>query len=132
MRRFYEADEDAAEADTDETDTPPPPPPDEEAESDVYFVVDLIPELIGSSRAIQEKIRYPERARSRGVEGSVIVKFVVDEQGRVVDLFVERGLGSGCDEEALRVVRQARFRPGRQRGRPVKVQLSLTITFRLG
>ena len=127
-----EAPEDAAEADTDETNTPPPPPPDEEAEPDVYFVVDRMPELIGSTRGIEEKIRYPERARRRGVEGSVIVKFVVDEQGHVVDLFVERGLGSGCDEEALRVVRQARFRPGRHRGRPVKVQLSLSITFSLG
>ena len=82
-------------------------------------------------RSIQEKIRYPERARSRGVEGSVIVKFVVDEQGRVVDPVVERGLGFGCDEEALRVVREVRFKPGRQRGRPVKVQQSLTFTFSL-
>ena len=90
-----------------------------------------MPELIGSIRTIQEKIRYPEQARSRDVEGSVIVKFVVDEQGRVLDPVVERGLGFGCDEEALRVVRQARFKPGRQSGRPVKVQLSLTITFRL-
>ena len=125
-----EVDENTVEGNPDDT-TPPPPPPDEPAEPDIYFQVDLMPELIGTVRELERKIQYPERARSRGIEGSVIVKFVVDEQGRVVDPYVERGLGFGCDEEALRVVREARFKPGRQRGRLVKVQQSLTITFRL-
>lgn len=124
-----EAHEDAAEADDPET--APLPAPDEEAEPDVYFSVDQMPELIGGSEALEQQLRYPEQARRRGVEGSVIVKFTVDAQGRVLDPVVARGLGFGCDAEALRVVRQARFRPGRHHGQPVKVHQSLTITFRL-
>jgi TonB family protein len=124
-----EAHEDAAEANV--PGPAPPAPPDEEAEPDVYFSVDQMPELIGGSAALEQELRYPEQARRHGVEGSVIVKFVVDAEGRVVDPVVERGLGFGCDDEALRVVRQARFRPGRHHGQPVKVQQSLTITFRL-
>ncbi|MFB3133677.1 MAG: TonB family protein, partial [Rhodothermales bacterium] len=126
-----EAPESAAETDTDDTDIAPPPSPDEEGEPKVYFFVDRMPELIGGIRAIHEKIRYPERARRRGVEGSATVTFVVDEQGQVVDLVVKERDGLGFDEEALRVVRQARYRPGRHRGKAVKVQQTLTITFKL-
>ena len=75
--------------------------------------------------------RILERAHRRRVEGSVTLTFVVDEQGRVVDLVVKERDGLGFDNEALRVVRQARFRPGRHRGKAVKVQQTLTITFKL-
>ena len=61
----------------------------------------------------------------------VIVQFIVDESGNVSEPAVVRGIGGGCDEEALRVVRQAKFRPGRQRGKAVKVKMSLPITFKL-
>ena len=117
------------------SDVPPPPPEEdeeeEEPEPEVFVVVENMPELIGGLSSIQSKIKYPEIARKAGVEGRVIVQFVVDEQGNVQDPTVVRGIGAGCDEEALRVVKQAKFEPGKQRGKPVKVKMSLPITFRL-
>ncbi|MDX1642615.1 MAG: TonB family protein, partial [Balneolaceae bacterium] len=70
-------------------------------------------------------------ARQKSIEGRVYVQFIVNEQGDVEDAKVIRGIGGGADEEALRVVRQAKFEPGMQRGRPVRVQYSLPIFFRL-
>ncbi|MEX0822095.1 MAG: TonB family protein [Rhodothermales bacterium] len=113
---------------------PPPPPPveeEEEEEPEIFVIVEQMPELIGGLNSIQSKIKYPEIAKKAGVEGRVIVQFVVDEQGNVQDPVVVRGIGAGCDEEAVRAVRQATFTPGQQRGRPVKVKMSLPITFRL-
>ncbi|GIV58848.1 MAG: hypothetical protein KatS3mg042_1761 [Rhodothermaceae bacterium] len=115
------------------TDLPPPPPPaeEEEPEPEIFVIVEEMPELIGGLASIQSQIRYPEIAKKAGVEGRVIVQFVVDEQGRVVDPVVVRGIGAGCDEEAIRAVKQAKFKPGKQRGKPVKVKMSLPITFKL-
>ena len=113
-------------------DMPPPPPPDEdEDEEDFFVVVEDMPELIGGLQGLQQKIRYPEMARRAGIEGRVTVQFIVNEQGQIEDPQVIRGIGGGADEEALRVVREAEFRPGMQRGRPVRVQYSLPIFFRL-
>lgn len=113
---------------------PPPPPPREEPgepEPEIFVIVEEMPELVGGLASIQSQIRYPEVARRAGVEGRVFVQFVVDEEGRVVDPVVTRGLGAGLDEEAIRAVSQARFSPGKQRGQPVRVRMSLPITFRL-
>ncbi|MFQ5570097.1 MAG: energy transducer TonB [Rhodothermales bacterium] len=106
-------------------------PRSEPATDDIFVVVEQMPELIGGLPGIMQKIRYPEIAKRAGVEGRVIVQFMVDERGCVSDPVVMRGIGAGCDEEALRVVREAWFRPGTQRGVPVKVKMSLPITFRL-
>ncbi len=97
----------------------------------VFVVVENMPELIGGLAALQREIRYPVIAKKAGIEGRVILQFIVDEQGRVTESKVVRGIGGGCDEEALRVVQQARFRPGTQRGKPVKVKMSLPVTFKL-
>ena len=113
---------------------PPPPPPDEEEEEpepEIFVVVEEMPELIGGLGEIQRKIKYPEIARKAGVEGRVILQFIVNENGDVTEPTVVRGIGAGCDEEALRVVREAKFKPGKQRGKPVKVKMSLPITFKL-
>ncbi|MFH5833552.1 energy transducer TonB [Halalkalibaculum sp. DA3122] len=111
----------------------PPPPPDqeEEEEEDFFVVVENMPELIGGLAGLQQKVRYPEMARKAGIEGRVIIQFIVNEEGRVEDPRVVRGIGGGCDEEALRAVKEARFQPGRQRGNPVRVQYSLPIVFKL-
>lgn len=114
--------------------TPPPPPAqeeEEEPEPEIFVIVEQMPELIGGLAAIQKQINYPEIAKKAGVEGRVIVQFVVDESGNVMDPQVVRGIGAGCDEEAVRAVKQAKFKPGKQRGKPVKVKMSLPITFRL-
>ena len=113
---------------------PPPPPPDEdepEPEPEILFVVEQMPELIGDLGEIRKKIKYPELARKASVEGRVIVQFIVDESGIVTEPTVLRSIGAGCDEEALRVVREAKFKPGKQRGKPVKVRMTLPIIFRL-
>ncbi len=113
---------------------PPPPPPsqvEEEPEPEIFVIVEQMPELIGGLPELQKKINYPEIAKKAGVEGRVIVQFVVTEQGTVADPVVVRGIGAGCDEEAIRAVQTARFTPGKQRGKPVKVKMSLPITFKL-
>ncbi|WP_199535593.1 energy transducer TonB [Rhodohalobacter sp. SW132] len=115
----------------DRLDMPPPQQEEEEPEEDFFVVVEEMPELIGGLASIQENIRYPEMARRAGIEGRVYVQFIVNEQGQVEDPQVIRGIGGGADEEALRAVRQAQFRPGMQRGRPVRVQYSLPVVFRL-
>lgn len=110
---------------------PPPPPAEEEEEEDFFVVVEEMPELIGGLAELQQKINYPEMARRAGIEGRVFIQFIVNEKGEVENPQVMRGIGGGADEEALRVVKQAKFKPGMQRGRPVRVQYSLPIFFRL-
>lgn len=112
-------------------DLPPPPPPAEEEEDDFFVVVEQMPELIGGLAGLQKKVRYPEMAQRAGIEGRVTIQFIVNERGEVENPRVIRGIGGGCDEEALRAVRQAKFRPGMQRGRPVRVQYSLPVVFKL-
>lgn len=110
----------------------PPAPPEPDAKEDDYFVVvEKMPELIGGLTSIMQDIRYPEEARAAGIEGRVTVQFIVNEDGDVEDARIIRGIGYGADEEALRVVEQAKFKPGMQRGEPVKVQYSIPIFFRL-
>jgi protein TonB len=109
----------------------PPPPPKEEEEEDFFVAVEQMPELIGGLAELQKTIKYPEMARKAGIEGRVIVQFIVTENGDVEDPRVIRGIGGGCDEEALRAVKQAKFKPGKQRGKPVRVQYSLPVIFQL-
>jgi len=115
---------------------PPPPPaaepePEPEPEPEIFVVVEQPPELIGGIQGVQEQLRYPEIARRAGIEGTVYVQFIVDERGNVVDPFCIRDPGGQTCEEALRVVRKAKFEPGMQRGQAVKVRFSLPIKFRL-
>lgn len=112
----------------------PPPTPEAEEEADepeIFIVVEERPELIGGLAALQQAVEYPEFAKKAGIEGTVFVQFVVDEQGNVHDAQVTRGVHRLLDEAALDAIRSVRFRPGRQRGRPVKVQMSLPVRFRL-
>ncbi len=114
-------------------DLPPPPPPEEEEEEEpeVFIIVQDMPELIGGMDAIYQNLRYPEIARQAGIEGRVVVRFVIDEEGRVTNPEIIRGIGGGCNEAAIAAVQQVRFTPGRQRGRAVKVQYTIPIVFRL-
>ena len=115
-----------------ETIPPPPPSPGEPGvEDDFFVVVEEMPELIGGLASLQSDLRYPEMARRAGIEGRVYVQFIVNENGDVEDPRVIRGIGGGADEAALEAVREAKFKPGVQRGRPVRVQYSLPIVFRL-
>lgn len=83
-------------------------------------------------RYLAQKIGYPADARLQNPSGTVVVRFVVDEAGRVVDAEVVRGCGHGFDEEALRLVRlMPWWTPGRLAGRPVRVARTMPIIFRL-
>ena len=111
---------------------PPPPVPEVETEEDKIFVVaEVQPELIGGLPGLQSRVEYPEFARRAGVEGQVVVQFVVDERGNVVDPVVLRSPNDLLAEAALKAVRESRFKPGQQRGRPVKVRFAVPVTFRL-
>jgi len=117
-----------------EMEAPPPPPKEEKKveEEPTYFVaVEEMPEPIGGIKAIQEKIIYPEIAKRAGVEGKVYVLAFVDESGAVTKAQVLKGIGAGCDEAALNAVLKTKFKPGKQRGKPVKVQVSIPIIFKL-
>ena len=117
---------------------PPPLPPLQEPEEDVevedeeiFIVVEEMPELIGGIASLQKEIEYPEMARQAGVNGRVFVQFVVNEEGNVIEPVVLRGIGGGCDEEAVRVIKMAKFKPGRQRGKPVRVRMVIPVLFEL-
>ena len=103
----------------------------EELEDNFFVVVEQMPQLRGGLANIQRKVRYPEEARRMGIEGRVTVQFIVGVDGSIDNPRVIRGIGGGCDEEAIRVIKTATFNPGMQRGRPVRVQYSLPIVFRL-
>jgi protein TonB len=121
------------ELDLDEVITAPPPPPVEEDEGEpVFFVaVEQMPEPIGGIGAIQSKIVYPEIAKRAGVQGRVFVKAFVDESGNVNKVELLRGIGAGCDEAAMAAVQQTMFKPGKQRGKPVNVQVTVPVLFKL-
>ncbi|MEQ8525547.1 energy transducer TonB [Gracilimonas sp.] len=112
----------------------PPPPPrmiEEEEEEEIFVVVEQMPELIGGLASVQKHITYPEMALKAGIEGRVVVQFLIDKEGNVQDPIVVRGIGGGCDEEALKAVQKVKFIPGRQRGKPVVVRYSMPVTFKL-
>lgn len=81
---------------------------------------------------LRKNFRYPKMAKRSGIEGKVFLSFYVDKEGLISDINVIRGIGAGCDEEAIRVLKKSpKWNPGMQRGRPVKSAMSLSITFRL-
>lgn len=105
--------------------TPPPPP--------IRDFVEQMPAFNGDILAfIAKNINYPEAAREAGVQGRVGVEFVVNEDGSITDVRVARGIGAGCDEEAVRVIKaMPKWKPGKQNGVPVKVRFTQPISFRL-
>jgi periplasmic protein TonB len=131
---------------TDETVIAPPQPPaietpleipEEEDLNKTFLIVETQPAPIGGYEAfykyIGKNIKYPDQARRMGVEGKVFVQFVVDKDGSITNVEVLKGIGSGCDEEAARVLESApKWSPGKQRGRPVRVRMSVPIIFKLG
>ena len=116
-----------------QVEAPPPPKVEKKVEEEPqYFVaVEEMPEPIGGIQAIQSKIVYPEIAKRAGIEGKVYVLAFVDETGTVTKAEIIKGLGAGLDDAALNAVKATKFKPGKQRGKPVKVQVSIPIVFKL-
>lgn len=81
---------------------------------------------------LQKNLQYPDEAKQNTTQGRVILRFVVNEDGSISDIMLVRGIGSGCDEEAIRVVSSMpKWRPGKQNGTPVKVYFTQPISFKL-
>lgn len=117
---------------SDKVSAPPPPIVSKEEEIPTIFVaVEEMPEPIGGIVSIQKRIVYPEIAKRAGVQGRVYVKAFVDENGVVFKVELLKGIGAGCDEAALDAVKKSLFSPGKQRGKPVKVQVTVPILFQL-
>jgi protein TonB len=105
-------------------------------EQEIFIVVEDPPSFPGGDEArirfLSENIRYPQMARESGIQGTVFVTFVVERDGSVTDVRVLRGIGGGCDEEAVRVIQaMPKWNAGKQRGRPVRVQFNMPIRFTL-
>ena len=109
-----------------------PPPPDlpKVFDEDVPFAwVEEMPQPIGGIKAIQEKVHYTEIARLAGIEGTVVIEAVIDKEGNVIDAKIIRDIGGGLGESAINAVRTTKFTPGKQRGKPVKVKITIPIKF---
>ena len=105
-------------------------------EEEVFLSVEENPEFPGGPAKlleyVQKNLKYPMMARESDIQGKVFVGFVVEKDGSVSNVKVLRGIGGGCDEEAVRVVQSLpKFKPGKQRGNPVRVAYTLPIVFKL-
>lgn len=105
-------------------------------EAQIFMVVESMPEYPGGEAALYkflaENIKYPQMAKESGIQGRVFVTFVVERNGAVTDVRILRGIGGGCDEEAIRVVtNMPQWTPGKQRGKSVRVQYNLPVKFTL-
>jgi protein TonB len=114
----------------------PPEPTADPNEGKIFLVVEEMPTFPGGEgeliNYLHKNIKYPSIARENNIQGRVYVTFVVDNDGKIKDAKVLRGIGGGCDEEALRVVRaMPDWKPGRQNGRNVQVQYNLPVNFTL-
>ncbi len=128
---------------------PPPPPPPDPKEREIFKIVEENPAFPGCEsisqkekrvtcaeekmlRFIYENIQYPAIARENGVSGLVVLSFVVEKDGSISNINILRDIGAGCGDEASRVVSlMPKWNPGKQRGRPVRVQFTLPVRFKL-
>lgn len=109
--------------------------PEEINETDIFDFVEKMPEPVGGYegfyKMLSKNIKYPKRASRDNVTGKVFVCFVVNERSELSDFKILKGIGYGCDEEAIRVIALSKWNAGKQRGRPVKVRMVQTINFQL-
>ena len=103
----------------------------------IFLVVEETAAPTGGMPAFYEyvakKLKYPAQARRMGIEGKVFVEFVIERDGTITDVKAIKGIGAGCDEEAVRVLQSApKWKPGKQRGKPVRQRMVLPIAFKLG
>ncbi len=112
-----------------------PDPPEEETEK-IFTVVEETASPKGGMATfyqfVKDNIQYPPQAKRMGIQGRVYVEFVIAKDGSLTDVHVVKGIGAGCDEEAVRIVQSApSWNPGRQRGKPVRQRYTLPIIFKM-
>ncbi|PLW93191.1 MAG: energy transducer TonB [Marinilabiliales bacterium] len=103
-------------------------------DNSVILIPGIMPEFPGGEEALflylGNNIKYPRAAREIDLQGTVILQFIIEKDGSVSNVVVARGIGGGCDEEAVRVVQKMpKWTPGKQYGRPVRVQYTLPVRF---
>ena len=109
----------------------------EEVEEEIFVVVESMPEFPGGQQEmmkyIAENIKYPVIAQENGIQGRVICQFVIEKNGSVTDIQVVRSSGdASLDKEAERVIKtMPKWKPGKQRGKPVRVKYTIPVSFRL-
>jgi periplasmic protein TonB len=101
----------------------------------VYTVVEIKPQYPGGDDALMKylaiNISYPQVAKDKGIQGTVYVSFIVEKDGSITNIKILRSLGGGCDEEVIRVVKAMPvWEPGKQAGKPVRVQFLLPVKFK--
>ncbi|MDV3309432.1 MAG: TonB family protein [Cyclobacteriaceae bacterium] len=111
---------------------------EKEDPNEIFLVVEETAAPIGGMNAFYEYVgkamqgKYPAQARRMGIEGRVFVEFVVEKDGSLTDVKAIKGIGAGCDELAVNVVKNApKWKPGKQRGKPVRQKMVLPIVFKL-
>jgi periplasmic protein TonB len=101
-------------------------------EGEFTMMPDVAPSMPNWSKILQENLSYPYEARQSGIAGKVVVNFIVDEEGKIIQTKILHHVAGGCDEEALRVIKlMPRWKPGMIHGKPVKVSFNQVITFKL-
>ena len=110
--------------------------PEEEVAEEIFTIVEEPAMPVGGYAAfykyVGDRMKYPTQARRMGIEGKVFVQFVIDKDGSITDVVAVKGIGAGCDEEAVRVVKgHPKWKPPKQRGQAVKQRIVLPITFKL-
>ena len=106
------------------------------ANDKVLEKAEVMPQFPGGDQAmmkfVAENVQYPQEARDKEISGRVMVGFIVEKDGSVNEVKVVKGIGGGCDEEAVRVVKaMPKWKPGKQKGKPVRVHYTLPLTFKL-
>lgn len=109
---------------------------DEVVEPEIFQIVEEMPSFPGGETKLMEyvakNIKYPQIARETGIQGRVFVGFVVEPDGSISNVKLLRGIGGGCDEEAMRVIKSLpKWKPGKQRGKAVRVSYQIPVYFKL-
>ena len=110
--------------------------PEEEKADEIFLIVEQAPEPVGGMQSfmtyLAENLEYPTKAIRMQISGRVYVQFVVNADGSLQDFVVVKGIGGGCDEEAIRVLEKApKWIPGKQRGKNVRVRMVIPVYFML-
>ncbi len=100
-------------------------------DEDYLVVAEEMPEPVGGMATIQKNTVYPSSAIQTGIQGKVYVMAYINENGGVDDVKLVKGIGGGCDEAAINAVKKTKFTPGKNKGVPVKVKLTIPLTFKI-
>jgi periplasmic protein TonB len=108
----------------------------EPVKEQIYTWLEVMPEFPGGDKELinffANTLSYPEIAKRAGVEGKVVLSFIVDKSGKIKDVEVLKGIGAGCDEEAMRVINSMpNWNPGKQNGKPVLTKIKIPVWFKL-